>query len=64
MLDAVETIVNGIDKLLRIPYGSGESIMLYLGPTTYAMDYLKQTNQVTDKIEQDGNYAIRNGNCF
>ena len=62
MVDAVEIIVNGIDKLLRMPRGCGEQTMIYLAPTTYAMNYLKQTKQVTDQIEQDGNNAIRAGN--
>ena len=64
MVDAVETIVNGIDKLLRMSYGNGETTLFYLAAATYAMNYLKQTKQITDKIEQDGNKAIRNGNTF
>ena len=64
MDDVVQTIISGMDNLLRQPTGCGEQTMIYLAPSVYVMSYWKQTNQITEQREKDGNTWIRGGATF
>ncbi|XP_022104847.1 A.superbus venom factor 1-like [Acanthaster planci] len=57
----VETVLGGLDKLLRIPTGCGEQTMLGLGPNVYVYTYLKNTDQFTANLETASRQYIADG---
>ncbi|XP_060576890.1 complement C4-like [Ruditapes philippinarum] len=61
MTNIVNTIIEGVDSLIKQPAGCGEQTMVRLAPTVYAMTYLKQTQQQTAYIETKGSQWIRDG---
>ena len=59
----VTNLINGgLESLLRLPTGCGEQTMLKLGPNVYVFQYLRNTNQVTEAIEQNAYKFIQSGN--
>jgi len=42
--------VNGLDRLVKMPYGCGEQNMLNFAPNIYIMKYLETANQLTADI--------------
>lgn len=42
--------INGIEKLLKMPYGCGEQNMLNFAPTIFVRKYLTVTGKLTDAI--------------
>lgn len=61
MDNIVKTILEGVDNLIQVPHGSGETTVAVTSPNVYAMMYLKQTKQITKEIEKKGNTHIRTG---
>ena len=53
--------LSNLDGLLRMPYGCGEQNMAKFAPNIYIMDYLTNTNQVTEKIKSDALHYIKSG---
>nr|BAJ05269.1 complement component C3 precursor [Diadumene lineata] len=54
-------ITGGLEALLRMPTGCGEQTMIYMSPNVYALQYLSNTNQVTDVIEGKAYNFIKSG---
>lgn len=54
-------LIQGVESWIRLPTGCVEQTIIRLAPLVYAMKYLKLTNQVSEKIEDDGNNHIRQG---
>jgi len=48
--DLLGPSVNGLDKLVKMPYGCGEQNMLNFAPNIYIMKYLETAQQLTDDI--------------
>lgn len=48
--DLLGPSVNGLDKLLRMPYGCGEQNMLNFAPNIYIMRYLETAGQANADI--------------
>lgn len=56
--------MDGIGKLLAMPYGCGEQNMLKFAPNIYIMDYLTATKQLTPVLERSAKEYMRSGiNC-
>ena len=61
MVEAVDTILNGVGGLIRKAIGCGEQTMVLLAPGVYAMNYLKKTGTLTSEYERVGNQLIPDG---
>ena len=62
MEDVVQAVlIGGVATWIQLPQGCVEQTIIRLAPLVYAMNYLKLTKQVTEKIEMDGNKYIRSG---
>nr|ATP14108.1 complement C3-2 isoform [Sinonovacula constricta] len=61
MQEVVSILVNGVEKLFIQPMGCGEQTVIRLAPNVYAMEYLKNTGQVTSDIETRGHQFIQSG---
>ena len=48
--DLLGPSVNGLDKLIKMPYGCGEQNMLNFAPNIYIMKYLETADQMTGDI--------------
>jgi len=48
--DLLGPSVNGLDKLIKMPYGCGEQNMLNFAPNIYIMKYLETTDQTNADI--------------
>ncbi|XP_038046850.1 complement C3-like isoform X2 [Patiria miniata] len=57
----IDTVLGGLDKLLRIPGGCGEQTMLGLAPNVYVYTYLKHTDQFTAALETSSERYVFNG---
>lgn len=53
--------MDGLDKLLAMPYGCGEQNMLKFAPNIYILDYLTATDQVTPTIEKKAKTFMASG---
>jgi len=49
--DIMGPSLSSMDEVLAMPYGCGEQNMLKFAPNIFIMDYLKNTNQVTEEIK-------------
>ena len=56
--------MDGLDKLLAMPYGCGEQNMLKFAPNIYVMDYLVATNQANGKVEDKAKEYMKSGSLF
>ncbi|XP_022108952.1 complement C3-like [Acanthaster planci] len=61
MGSVIETVLGGLDNLLRIPRGCGEQTMLNLAPNVYIYRYLKHTDQFTATHEIAAQQYIGDG---
>jgi len=48
--DLLGPSVNGLDRLIKMPYGCGEQNMLNFAPNIYIMKYLETADQMTADI--------------
>ena len=55
------TTEGGLEKLIRMPTGSGENVMIYLAPNVYVLEYLSKTKQLTRANEQKAYRFIQYG---
>lgn len=53
--------LRNIDKLLRMPYGCGEQNMALLAPNIYILEYLKNTDQLTQAIKEKSHKFLTSG---
>ena len=51
MGDIMGANLSNIGELLKMPYGCGEQNMLKFAPNIFIMNYLQNTNQLTDQIK-------------
>ncbi|KAH3826701.1 complement C3-like [Dreissena polymorpha] len=61
MVDAVDCVLEGVDKMFTEPQGCGEQTMVYTAPIVYGMHFLKQTGTMEAKHEDSGIRYMRNG---
>ncbi|XP_062575223.1 CD109 antigen-like [Saccostrea cucullata] len=50
--DVMGPSINGLDSLLKMPYGCGEQNMLNFAPNIFVQKYLKVTNNLTPDLEK------------
>ena len=53
--------LSNLDGLLKMPYGCGEQNMAKFAPNIYIMDYLTNTDQVTQKTREDAMHYMSSG---
>ena len=53
--------LSNLDGLLKMPDGCGEQNMAKFAPNIYIMDYLTNTNQLTEKIKNNALGYIKTG---
>ena len=53
--------LSNLKNLLRMPYGCGEQNMASWSPNIYVLQYLSNTAQITDKIEEEAKGYMRAG---
>jgi len=53
--------INGLDDLLKMPYGCGEQNMIFFAPDVEILRYLKATHQLTPEISAKAEYFINTG---
>ncbi|CAF0775839.1 unnamed protein product [Brachionus calyciflorus] len=49
--DAIGAVLNNLDNLVQQPTGCGEQNMVKFAPIVFIADYLKETDQLNDKIQ-------------
>ncbi|XP_028407192.1 alpha-2-macroglobulin-like protein 1 isoform X2 [Dendronephthya gigantea] len=59
--DIMGAAMTNLKDLLRMPYGCGEQNMANFAPNIYIMDYLTQTNQVTEGIKSKAENFMKVG---
>ncbi|XP_066921586.1 alpha-2-macroglobulin-like isoform X2 [Clytia hemisphaerica] len=59
--DLLGPSMDGLDKLLAMPYGCGEQNMLKFAPNVYIMDYLTATEQSDGKIVNKAKKFMQSG---
>jgi len=62
--DLLGPSVNGLDKLVKMPYGCGEQNMLNFAPNIYIMKYLETANQLTADFEDKAHRFMLAGTQF
>jgi hypothetical protein len=53
--------INGLENLIRMPYGCGEQNMLNFAPNIYILQYLEATNQDNAAIQQKAKDFMKKG---
>ena len=43
--------INGLDSLIKMPYGCGEQNMINFAPTIFVTEYLTQLNRLTEELK-------------
>lgn len=59
--DILGPSINGLERLIQMPYGCGEQNMINFAPIIYILDYLTKTNQLTNEIEQKSILFMKEG---
>ncbi|XP_043919830.1 CD109 antigen-like isoform X2 [Protopterus annectens] len=59
--DMMGPSISGLDSLIQMPYGCGEQNMINFAPSVYAMQYLRNTDQVKPDVEARAMAAISTG---
>lgn len=49
--DILGSALQNIQDLLMMPYGCGEQNMVLFAPNIYVLDYLNETQQLTQKVK-------------
>lgn len=60
--DLLGPSINGLDKLITMPYGCGEQNMIVFAPNTYILLYLIATNQIDANIREKSIKFMEQGN--
>ena len=61
MGDIMGASLSNIDELLKMPYGCGEQNMIKFAPNIFILNYLQNTNQLTDQIKNKALNYLRTG---
>jgi len=61
--DLLGPSVNGLDKLVKMPYGCGEQNMLNFAPNIYIMRYLDVADRMTADIADKAQRYMMAGLC-
>jgi len=62
--DVLGPSVNGLDKLIKMPYGCGEQNMLNFAPNIYIMNYLEMAGRATaDIVDKSQRYMMAGWLC-
>ncbi|XP_074093432.1 CD109 antigen isoform X2 [Macrotis lagotis] len=59
--DILGPSINGLESLIRMPYGCGEQNMINFAPNIYVLNYLTNTRQLTDKVKDKAISFMRQG---
>ncbi|KAI9548107.1 hypothetical protein NQZ68_013127 [Dissostichus eleginoides] len=59
--DILGRALNNLDGLLQMPYGCGEQNMALLAPNIYILQYLKNTQQLTQAIKDKASNFLTSG---
>ncbi len=59
--DVMGPAINGLDKLLAMPYGCGEQNMLRFAPNIFIMQYLEATDQLTAELRETAETYMEQG---
>ncbi|XP_053692791.1 thioester-containing protein 1 allele R1-like isoform X3 [Sabethes cyaneus] len=59
--DVLGSTIQNLDSLIRMPFGCGEQNMLNFVPNIVVLDYLKNTNRLTSKIETKAKRFMESG---
>nr|KAF6504284.1 CD109 molecule [Rousettus aegyptiacus] len=59
--DILGSSINGLDSLIRMPYGCGEQNMINFAPNIYVLDYLTKKKQLTENLKEKALAFMRQG---
>ncbi|XP_077026090.1 pregnancy zone protein-like isoform X2 [Tamandua tetradactyla] len=59
--DILGSAMQNIQNLLRMPYGCGEQNMVLFAPNIYVLNYLNETQQLTEEIKSKATGFLVNG---
>ncbi|XP_037375872.1 CD109 antigen [Talpa occidentalis] len=59
--DVLGSSINGLDSLIRMPYGCGEQNMINFAPNIYILDYLTKKKQLTENLKEKALSFMRQG---
>ncbi|XP_036622742.1 CD109 antigen isoform X2 [Trichosurus vulpecula] len=59
--DILGPSINGLESLIRMPYGCGEQNMINFAPNIYILNYLTNTRQLTDIVKDKAISFMRQG---
>ncbi|XP_031439317.1 alpha-2-macroglobulin-like isoform X2 [Clupea harengus] len=59
--DVLGRALKNIGSLLKMPYGCGEQNMAILSPNIYILQYLQNTNQLTEEIRERATNFLKSG---
>ncbi|XP_072498722.1 CD109 antigen isoform X2 [Notamacropus eugenii] len=59
--DILGPSINGLESLIRMPYGCGEQNMINFAPNIYVLNYLTNTRQLTDSVKDKAISFMRQG---
>lgn len=62
--DILGSSINGLDSLIRMPYGCGEQNMINFAPNIYVLDYLTKKKQLTENLREKALSFMRQGKHF
>ena len=56
--------IEGLDRLVRMPYGCGEQNMISTAPSIFVYKYLKVVGKLTDELKATAENYMRIGMIF
>nr|XP_025043911.1 CD109 antigen [Pelodiscus sinensis] len=59
--DILGPSINGLESLIKMPYGCGEQNMIIFAPNIYVMEYLTNTRQLKEDIKRKATSFMREG---
>ncbi|KAM9003740.1 CD109 antigen [Sarcophilus harrisii] len=59
--DILGPSINGLESLIRMPYGCGEQNMINFAPNIYVLNYLTNTRQLTNNVKDKAIQFMRQG---
>ena len=62
--DVMGPAIDGIERLIKMPYGCGEQNMINFAPTIFVTEYLSQTNQLTPELKDKSVRFMESGEAL
>ncbi|XP_055965928.1 CD109 antigen [Sorex fumeus] len=59
--DILGSSINGLDSLIRMPYGCGEQNMINFAPNIYVLDYMTKRRQLSENLKEKALSYMRQG---